>query len=1045
MHRSVTLLMVLAATSAGFGQNLLENPSFQDPAVARIEMNVPVVDGDTVTIDLNDVVAVRTYEFDTGDGVTPGNILVDVSGGTGGVNDDNAAIQLAAEINADVNAPATADTQGLAEPGSAPEVLLVWKTTGGDGIINASSQDFDGGALEIDDFNEDCRQNFETVPGWEGMNNRRNGDVFIPQTCLDGEHLSLQGSGGSLMSYQTVTGVDPAKSYLFSGVWTLGDYTPACEFAAELHDGTDPDLNLIAETIVTLTEDGKYNWLPFSVVGSPTGTDLTVVLRATDSGGDVYALHADNLSLEETNCTPPTVDSFDPPLVFTDTVNPATITGTGFVDGQMSVRLEGDDVPDIPATNVAVQDPTTLTCDFDIPAGSAGGARTVVVELVGCGAASLGDATEVRNGLSFINGSFELLSPDPPYAQCPYQPQTAPLLWEAQEIKGYGGLTKLFRDEIDPPFGPLPFSPSCPPPDGWHFAATISEAGAAGIPENFIYQTFVATPGEEHTFTGYFAGTGNNRVQMEIRDGGSNGPLLSRAVVHDGGGDYDWTFNAIAGTPPVSGDGFLTVGWRVFVTGDPPHGSYGDAITVDTCTTPPTVDGTITPASGEIGSTVQITGIPGTGFTSPQVLFRLDEETTIVADNVQVTGGGTNITCEVDLTGAPNGLYDVIIVQDNCFVDDLANAFEVLCPVAVSSLTSIDVTSGLSGTPALAMTITGTDLDALTGIKLVRGENGTEIPGVLGAADPSAAQRDATFDLTGAEMGYYDVVPVHPCLGVNTLENEFLIYLPAPANLSFETGTDPDDSTEPWCDGLSANPNRAFGKSRPLHWEEPMFQTKQAVRNDGVHLAPCPLPDGDHFASLSQDGGGGPFSIFQTFAVPYGATVSVSGSFTGGLDGGCDPHNGVLELVQGGNDGTLVDSSLITNANGGPWQTDAVSGTVLADRATVRITLDLAGAGSCVHALHMDNLLIDIGPGCNDPFADADGDGDVDQGDLSVFQHCLSGTGNPLPVDPIYCVCFDRPEGGGQVPDGDVDNTDYQAFEDCASGAGVPADPTCDD
>lgn len=76
-----------------------------------------------------------------------------------------------------------------------------------------------------------------------------------------------------------------------------------------------------------------------------------------------------------------------------------------------------------------------------------------------------------------------------------------------------------------------------------------------------------------------------------------------------------------------------------------------------------------------------------------------------------------------------------------------------------------------------------------------------------------------------------------------------------------------------------------------------------------------------------------------------------------------------------------------------------------------------------------------------DPFADVDGDGDVDQNDFAALQLCYTGSGSfSLPAE---CACFDRPEP--IEPDGDIDQSDMFKFEACASGAGIPADTACDD
>jgi len=81
---------------------------------------------------------------------------------------------------------------------------------------------------------------------------------------------------------------------------------------------------------------------------------------------------------------------------------------------------------------------------------------------------------------------------------------------------------------------------------------------------------------------------------------------------------------------------------------------------------------------------------------------------------------------------------------------------------------------------------------------------------------------------------------------------------------------------------------------------------------------------------------------------------------------------------------------------------------------------------------------------CYDPFADADGDADVDQDDFGAFQACFTGAAGGGPVDGV-CACFDRPEPGFPDGDGDIDELDLDAFEACASGPEIAADTTCDD
>lgn len=80
---------------------------------------------------------------------------------------------------------------------------------------------------------------------------------------------------------------------------------------------------------------------------------------------------------------------------------------------------------------------------------------------------------------------------------------------------------------------------------------------------------------------------------------------------------------------------------------------------------------------------------------------------------------------------------------------------------------------------------------------------------------------------------------------------------------------------------------------------------------------------------------------------------------------------------------------------------------------------------------------------CNNPRADFDGDGDVDQNDFALFQRCITGPGDPFTFnedfDGANCQCADI------NGDKDVDADDYDAFFACVSGPNIPADDTCDD
>jgi hypothetical protein len=71
---------------------------------------------------------------------------------------------------------------------------------------------------------------------------------------------------------------------------------------------------------------------------------------------------------------------------------------------------------------------------------------------------------------------------------------------------------------------------------------------------------------------------------------------------------------------------------------------------------------------------------------------------------------------------------------------------------------------------------------------------------------------------------------------------------------------------------------------------------------------------------------------------------------------------------------------------------------------------------------------------CHYPWADADGDGDVDQVDFGIWQSCYTGPGGGILPG---CECFDRNNSGS------VDGNDFNEFMNCYTGANVAFNPLC--
>jgi hypothetical protein len=539
------------------------------------------------------------------------------------------------------------------------------------------------------------------------------------------------------------------------------------------------------------------------------------------------------------------------------------------------------------------------------------------VETESCGGNVMLDAAYILPSGPLKNTSFEL--PNPGYNACPVQSQAAPFYWEFTELQGYGGFG-LFRDKLPDPLT-TPFMPSCPPPDGFHYAASYSDAGGSSNPSNFVFQTFDVTAGQQYTFAASFAGGGNNRVQMEMRDGTAAESLLADALIRDGGGSYDWTYGAITGTP--TGDR-MTIGWRINVTGDPPHATYADNVELLECNSSISVSA-VAPTEGLNDGTIAITDLAGTGFAGTPEVLLVRPGFVVNATNVTVVSS-SQISCEFDLTALPSGSYDIMVVQDGCI-------------------------ARLS--------------DALSDFRVVA----TEF--VNGSFEDPTADSKCGADLWGTPTGWN---------GNDDLHRDGSVWHPA-------------------CD-------------------------------------PLDVPDGVHYGSL-HDGATGLQKAWQTINVTQGWTYRFGGQFTGG-----GPNAVTLKLIDGYETGSILAEKVIYNSNAVeppdvyPWTYDEVVGTAASD--TMTVMWEMNGGGGVPSASHADALVFEPVQTCSDPFADADGDGDVDQSDFAVIQACFTGSAGPVPSEPAYCICLNRNQ------DNAIDEQDMLAFEACASGPGVPADPSCD-
>jgi hypothetical protein len=770
----------------------------------------------------------------------------------------------------------------------------------------------------------------------DGNKCRRNAETHGPTCPRDplGANDSMRGSiswgePAEHRIYQTVT-VQSGVAYLLTGFWAGGNDTgTAGTFKVELRDGAGFSGAVLGSYGGTIPASSAFGWTQFSVTGTPASGQMTVVVDGNVQSWGAHSIHVDGLVLDVAPCTtPPTITEPVPPATNPtpdhggrgSTLTGVQVSGSNFVAGNTSVLLARG-ATEIAATNVQVTSSTTLTCDLSL-AGAGAGYWDLVVRKPGCPDGLLLNAfLVVLSGPNLTNGSFEL-----PTAAggCPVTEQGAPTDWAAIQFDFYLGGENgsvIHRDEAST------YPPSCPPPDGQHYASTRGGTDrSAGTMR--LMQTITVTPNQPYTLTGFFAGGGPNTVSIAMLDGGQDaGPIggMSQAVVHTGSDVYDWKFGYVSGTPTTD---ILTVRWEVGNNLDGAKSASVDNLTLVPCTAGVGLTGLL-PAAAANDAVLTGATITGSGFSGgTPTIYLVSATKSVPGTNVNVAGDNT-ITCDFNLTGAPGGAYDLIVGNHGCFVT---------------------LTGALVAAPSA----------------LVNGE----------FEDPTADQNCGP--------------PPAPILGVPT--------------------------------GWSALAPAEF------------------TRDNNVYVPTCPCPDsqGGHYAAMST-GFGHEQRGWQTLKVVTGRSYRFEGWFAGG-----GSNTVTIKLVDGVDPtaAALAETTVATPTGGGyDWQHAAVQAHAASDIITVvwEMTGSQDGTANTTHA---DGLTFETP--CNSPFADTDGDGDVDQADFAVLQACYTGPGaGPVPATPEYCKCLDV-EGAGGQPDNDIDQADLNRFEACASGPGILADPGCD-
>ncbi|GMU20614.1 MAG: hypothetical protein AMXMBFR13_07110 [Phycisphaerae bacterium] len=856
--------------------------------------------------------------------------------------------------------------------------------------------------------------------------------------------------------YQTVS-VEPGASYRLSGVWGAASRGRAdgrwvqLRTHLQLLDGDNNGALLKERTAVVGDRRSfpLFGWDDFTpLVVTPTTSQLTVKLwgeqLAPKTWSNLEAVYMDDLVLEAVDTCLLQPELAENSTAVVDSVTgdrtvprastrSLTISGANFTPGQMSVKLKKDGQADIPGT-ITADSATSMTADFVLPADMATGPWDVVVTGPDCPSAIANGALEVHL-TDFVNGGFE----EPVTTACTAtRTPNFPAGWSAIDCghwrhdglwadlygQGTGDMRQNFLNLNGFCMnGLLTWTPTCPA-EGDNYATMARLLPGINTSRSaFAWQTFTVTPGLSYTVSGLFAWKGNSFVKLGLLDGdtgvrvGTTGTNYKTLVSGSATSNWKFGYYSTTASKPRMTAFFQS---EQLDTTSTEVSFHADAMSVKPCVNNFSL-GIINPAEGEAGMTIPVT-ISGSGFVStpePPVVI-LTGPSVVFGTNMQVSPG--SISCTLDLSGAEVGQYSVVVTQGGCVNDSaLSNAFEVTQSVS-PRIDEIGPAYGVND-ETVAVVLTGANLEGLAGVKLVRDVGGDEVVGTLDPpGGPAQTQRGAQFDLTGAEMGRYDVVPV-VVGGSMALDRAFLVVAAAPSNLSFETGTSASDAPGGPC------VDDTWNRSRPLDWDTVPADTAW-FRDASTYFTQwvCPT-DGDHMGSFTAFDNV-TLKAFQTIRTSPGQNVAATANIYAKTASGS--HLTRMILLDGDENGTEVMRTEIVST--AVWEPVGVNGLILGDKATLVFEID----GTTERAAsYFDEMVVDLSGGCGSPLVDVDYDGDVDQEDFGIYQVCY-GT---LPEEPpVLCLCFDRAE-----PFGEINAADYLVFQNCASGPGLPADPDCTD
>jgi PKD repeat protein len=472
-----------------------------------------------------------------------------------------------------------------------------------------------------------------------------------------------------------------------------------------------------------------------------------------------------------TGITPDTGINTDPPVFITN------LSGTELPQNA-SVRCTLAGQSNITGQFITRVDPTRITCVFDLTGKAAGDWDVVVVNNTDAEEAVLPAGFSVRNPAPTVTA----ITPDEGvnWGMVDITSLTGTNFRETPGVvlvkTGETNITGTGVVFVGPTELECGFNLDGAATGEWDVVVTNDDGQYATLPGGFTVRYPAPVVSGIHPDSGK-----NNEVIGITNLAGSNFRDGASVVLARDGEANITTINGPIVEPSKILCFFDLIGkavgaWNVTVTN--PDGQYSVLPAGFTIFYPeaPTVTG-ITPATGENSGTVAITDLAGTGFQpGASVKLTRSGQEDIPGTLVDVTSS-SKITCEVNLSGAQTGTWNVVVANNDGQSATLAGAFTITYPAP--TLSGVVPDSGLNSGPVTITNLSGTGFLDWATVTLFRGGEPDIDAYPVNVESPERIS--CTVDLAGAEPGLWSIRVTNPDTQAAELPDAFTIVYPPPA------------------------------------------------------------------------------------------------------------------------------------------------------------------------------------------------------------------------------------------------------------------------